>query len=251
MIRTEDSPSTHDPAASGAGRPNASDLAGAPSPDEAARLLGDLGFLVHSDLPDRQGPAFLLVALRARPGLRHFDPEVVECWTTQAGRGRRVRITRSSTPPVDASVAWGDIRIVDRVQVANEFITFGGRIDTWTADDDTVIVAVTSTAPILRRGGHSQSMDVAAEQAGAFFARVLLAVDYVPGLEAALGSASPSAMYGAFLIDLVGRLRAGPSLREALPALWSLARTELAHLEETAPAAVAEARSLLAAIATV
>jgi hypothetical protein len=251
MIKTPDSVPTPDPPAASAAGPTSPELAGAPSSDEAARLLEDLGFLVHSDLPDRAGPAFLLVALRAQAALRHFDPEVVECWTTQAGRGRRSRITRSSPLPIDAPVAWGEIRIVDRAQVANEFITFGGRVSAWTADEDTVIVAVRSTAPILRKGGHSQSPDLLAEQAGAFFARMLLAVDYVPGLEATLGSASPPALYGAFLVDLVGRLRAGLRLREARPELWALARSELVHLEQTAPDALAAARSLLAAIARV
>jgi hypothetical protein len=245
-----DDPATDRRPAPAATHPSATDAL-APSPGEAARLLEDLGFLVHSDLPDRAGPAFLLVALRAHPALRHFDPEVVEWWTTQGGRGRRARMTRSSPLPLDAPVAWGDIRILDRTQVANEFVTFGGRISAEPVDDDTLIVAVTSSAPILRKGGHSQSIDLAAEQAGAFFARVLLAVDYVSGLEAALGSATPSALYGAFLVDLVGRLRAGPNLRDAVPALWSVARSELAHLEETAPDDVAAARTLLAAIAGV
>jgi hypothetical protein len=251
MIRTDNPATTERRAASSAADARAGDSAHAPSPDEAARLLEDLGFLVHTDLPDREGPAFLLVALRAQPAHRHFDPEVVECWTTERGRGRRARITRGSRLPIDAPVAWGEIRIVDRTQVANEFVTFGGRVRAWPVDEDTVIVAVTSSAPIIRKGGHSQSMDLAAEQAGAFFARVLLAVDYVPGLEAALGSATPSALYGAFLVDLVGRLKAGPTLREALPALWSVARSELAHLEQAAPDDVAAARTLLAAIARV
>lgn len=251
MIQTRDSVSNPDPSEADTAGPSATDLPGAPSSDEAARLLEDLGFLVHTDLPDRAGPAFLLVALRARPALRHFDPEVVECWTTEHGRGRRARINRDSRLPIDVPVAWGEIRIVDRAQVANEFITFGGRLSAWTIDEDTAIVSITSNAPILRKGGHSQSMDLAADQAGAFFARTLLAVDYVPGLEAALGSASPSDLYGAFLIDLVGRLRAGPRLREALPALWATARSELDHLERTAPEALTAARSLLAAIARV
>ena len=250
MTPIDDPTTVRRPVASATG-PRATDPALAPSPGEAARLLEDLGFLVHTYLPDRAGPAFLLVALRARPVLRHFDPEVVEWWTTQGGRGRRTRITRSSPLPLEASVAWGDIRILDRAQVANEFVTFGGRISAEPVDDDTVLVIVSSSAPILRRGGHSQSIDLAAEQAGAFFARVLLAVDYVPGLEAALGGATPSALYGAFLVDLVGRLRAGPNLRDALPALWSVARSELAHLEQTAPDDMAAARSLLSAIARV
>ena len=49
----------------------------APGPVEAAQRLADWGFLAEPDLPDRPGPAYLLVALRDRPTLRHYDPEVV------------------------------------------------------------------------------------------------------------------------------------------------------------------------------
>lgn len=52
-------------------RPAAADL----DPVTAAPLLADLGFLSSSDLPDRPGPAYLLVALRDAPTLRHYDPE--------------------------------------------------------------------------------------------------------------------------------------------------------------------------------
>jgi hypothetical protein len=56
---------------------------------EAAARLADLGFLASPDLPDRPGPAFLLVALRDRATLRHYDPEIVEYWVTREGRGTR------------------------------------------------------------------------------------------------------------------------------------------------------------------
>ena len=58
-------------------------------PDSAARLLADFGFLAISDLPDRPGPAYLLVALREKPTLHHYDPEAVEYWITESGRGAR------------------------------------------------------------------------------------------------------------------------------------------------------------------
>ncbi len=51
-------------------------------PKLAAELLADWGFLADPDLPNRPGPAFLLVAIRAKPTLRHYDPELVEYWVT-------------------------------------------------------------------------------------------------------------------------------------------------------------------------
>ena len=58
-------------------------------PVSAAPLLSDLGFLATSDLPDRPGPAYLLVALREAPTLHHYDPEVVEYWVSEAGPNER------------------------------------------------------------------------------------------------------------------------------------------------------------------
>ena len=97
----------------------------------AARLPGDrarpccrgapprtLGIPADPDLPDRPGPASLIVALRERPTLRHYDPEVVEFWATEDGRGAHETITRETKVPLSTGVSWGEIRssIVSRVQ---------------------------------------------------------------------------------------------------------------------------------------
>ena len=58
--------------------------------------------------------------------------------------------------------------------------------------DDAIVVAFTSPAPLLRRGGHSQGWDAGADLVGAFFARLMVAVDYRPGFEAAIADASPT-----------------------------------------------------------
>jgi hypothetical protein len=46
----------------------------------AVGLVSDLGFLAGPDIPDRPGPAYLLVALRDHPTLRHYDPERIDYW---------------------------------------------------------------------------------------------------------------------------------------------------------------------------
>ena len=105
--------------------------------------------------------------------------------------------------------------------MTNEYLTFGGHLTA--ADIDGVTVAViTSPAPILRRGGHSQRWDEGAENVGAFFARLLLAVDYTTGFEQRLAMATPLTRYAAFLIDTATRYRASPSLRASHPDLWLL-----------------------------
>ena len=68
-----------------------------PDPHEASVRLADWGFLANPDLPDQAGPGYLLVALRSEPTLRHYDPESVEYWATDGGRGTRRTLQRTTT----------------------------------------------------------------------------------------------------------------------------------------------------------
>ena len=180
-----------------------------PRPEAASRMLANLGFLASSDLPDRPGPAYLLVALRPEPTLRHYDPERVDYWATMGGGGTRQVLTRHTRLPLRATFSWGLIRIVDRLHVSNEYLTFGGELAAECIDGNTSAV-FTSPAPLLRRGGHSQGWDHGAETVGGFFGRLLVAVDYVPGFEGRLGQAKPVARYAAFVADTVGRYPSEP-----------------------------------------
>ena len=95
----------------------------------------------------------------------------------------RLEITRS-TPELDLQFSWGTITIIDRLSVSNEYVVFGGRLTSSRVNGMTVVTFV-SPVPILRRGGHSQGWDEAAVDLAAFFGRVMIAVDYVPGFEGA------------------------------------------------------------------
>jgi len=211
-------------------------------PAVAASQLADWGFLAHSDLPDGAGDAYLLVALRDRPTFHHFDPERVELWVTRGGRGVPLVITRS-TPDLDLAFSWGTVRIVDRLAVSNEYVVFGGRL-TSTHLEGMVVVSLVSPAPILRRGGHSQGWDEAAVDLGAFFGRVMLAVDYVPGFEARIAATDPVTRYAAFVSDCVTRYEAARALRREHPGLWRLIQSEADRLRISDPAAWAEGGAL-------
>jgi hypothetical protein len=217
-------------------------------PPDAADLLANLGFIACSDLPDRPGPAYLLVAFRPEPTLRHYDPEYVEYWVTVAGRGGQRALTRDTQLPVDAEFSWGLVRIVDRLKVSNEYLTFGGHLAAASIEGTTVAV-FTSPAPLLRRGGHSQGVDDGAESVGAFFGRLLVAVDYTKGFETQLAEASPLARYAAFLDDEVGRYRTSPALRAGHPELWMLLDGEERHIRRDHPVEWAEGVALLRAAA--
>jgi hypothetical protein len=203
-------------------------------PVTARPLLASLGFVANSDLPNGPGPAFLLVAIRPDPTLHHYDPEQIEYWVTDGIHGARREIERETRMPLETEFSWGLIRIVDRLDVSNEYLTFGGRLAA-ALIDDTVIAVFTSDAPILRRGGHSQGWDHGAACVGAFFARVLLAVDYVAGFEARLAAASPVDRYAAFVADLIGRYRRSAVLRAGDPELWNLLEAEERRLRTDAP----------------
>jgi hypothetical protein len=211
-------------------RPEVADL----HPAAAARLLADLGFLASSDLPDRPGPAYLLVALREAPTLRHYDPEAVEYWVSEGDRGVRRTLTRETRLPIDSDFSWGLIRIVDRLHVTNEYLTFGGRLNASVVDG--VVVAVfTSPVPLLRRGGHSQLWDRGAESLGAYFARLMVPVDYAPGFESLVARADPIIRYAAFVADAMARCRASSVLRAGQPDLWCLLEAEERRLRTEYP----------------
>jgi hypothetical protein len=213
----------------------------------AAGRLTDLGFLSSPDLPDRPGPAFLLVALRDVPTLRHYDPERVDYWVTSGSRGVRASLTRATTMPIDTEFSWGLIRLVDRVPVTNEYLTFGGRLSAAQVDDAT-IAAFTSPAPLLRRGGHSQLWDDGADLLGAYFARLVGAIDVRPRLEERLCQVDPRARYAAFLGDVVGRYRRSPSLRAEDARAWTLLQSEETRLRRDAPDAWRTGSAILAEI---
>jgi hypothetical protein len=214
-------------------------------PAVAAELLGEWGFLAHPDLPDLAGDAYLLVALREVPTLRHFDPERLEMWVSRGSRGARLEITRS-THRLDSEFSWGTIAIVDRLGISNEYVSFGGHLTVSAIDDMTVAVLV-SSAPILRRGGHSQGWDEAAVDLAAFFGRVMIAVDYVPGFEARIAEARPLARYTTFIIDSVARYRPSAALRGAHPMVWTLLLGEEERLRRDHPTDWAAGVALAAA----
>lgn len=174
-------------------------------PTIAAEALRDLGFtLLASDRPAAPGGSRLLVALRDRPTLRHFDPEVVRCWVMAGGRGRVLEVDRRSTEG-DRAILWGHVHVVDRLGVENRFLTFGGRLAIVDVQPGLRVVVHTSPGPVVRWGGHSQGSDALAGEIGAFFGRLIIPVGADPGAEARLAAAPPEHVYAAYLRDAVAR----------------------------------------------
>jgi len=200
---------------------------------EVAGQVDHWGFLAHPDLPDEPGPAFLLVALRPAPTMHHYDPEAVDYWVTECGRGERRTLTNKTPMPRSEEFSWGLIRLVDRLGISNEYMTFGGRLDA-ALIDDVVVAAFASPAPLLRRGGHSQGWDTGADAIGGFFGRMMVAIDFKPGFEAFFAASKPETRYAAFIRDIDQRRK----VRHSAPVddeLGRLIRHEATQLRATSP----------------
>lgn len=192
------------------------------SAEEAARHVERLGFVdVNGTAPQAPGGANLVVAIRERPTLEHFDPERIEYWVDAGGRGQMAEITGKTALPLERPFEWGTIRVVDRLEVFNSFLTFGGRLRAVALDPTTTLVVFSSHAPILRSTGHSQQVDLSTGEVGAFFARMRVPVDFTPGAEQRVAGASSMTVYGAFHASVEARFGASEDLRAAHPGFWA------------------------------
>jgi hypothetical protein len=214
-------------------------------PTLASELLADWGFLADPDLPDRPGPAFLLVAIRAVPTLRHYDPELVEYWITgPRGFGVRETLTYASRLPREGSFSWGQIVLCDRKGVVNRYLTFGGDMQAERVDGE-VICVFESPAPLLRRGGHSQGWDTGSHSVGGFFGRFRAAAGYQHEFERLAAETDPVTRYAAFVHELMARYRSSEYLRDHYPKLWTTMVAEEKRLRRDHPRAWADGAELL------
>lgn len=185
-------------------------------PNAAAALLAELGFRLVAPVAGGDDAWHLLVALRGRPTLRHFDPESLAYYAPSGDGARLVSIDRATTglarsPRARAErvALWGHVHVLDRVPVENRFLTFGGDLLLARIDPGLTVVALRSPAPIVRWGGHSQGTDEVTLAIGAFFGRLIVPVDFAPGAAARVDAQPPGVLYRAFLADALRRVAAG------------------------------------------
>ena len=204
-------------------------------PEVGGELLEELGFLHVPGPPYAEGRAYLFVALRRRPTLRHFDPERVDYWLTDEGRGVRASVDWFSRLPAESEFAWGSLRVIDRLGMSNDYVTFGGTIGVG-AQGGTKICVFGSSAPIMSRGGHSQGWDPGAEEAAAFLARLRAAAGRSIEFERRLAALSPEAIYAAYVADSRARYRDSRTLADWRPRTLSSLRREEDRLRGHSPA---------------
>jgi hypothetical protein len=211
-----------------------------------ARELGHLGFVLRdgSETGSVPGPR-LLVAMRDHPTLEHFDPELVTFWEVRDGRGHVATLDRSEGVPASRRWSWGPVRVTDRVPVSNGFLGFGGTLLVDAVDPTATFAAFTSRAPIVRWAGHSQGVDSLADEIGAFFARLMVPVDYQEEAESRIAAADPEALYSLFIGHSVERLHRSRHLREADARTAAWLEHEATRLAHDSPGAWDEGKDLL------
>ncbi len=216
---------------------------------DTATDLAHLGFELRDGLHPGSVPGpRLLVALRDQPTLEHFDPEEVTYWDAHLGRGQLVTLTRRTTYPRTQPFSWGRIQVADRIPVTNQFLTFGGTLLLDAADEHQTFAAFVSRAPIVRWAGHSQGVDPRVDEIGAFFARLMVPIDFQPDAEARIAQADPETLYAVFLHDAAHRFRPGGHLRDEFPDVAVRVGNEGRRLEHDNPTAWRAGAELLASL---
>ena len=208
-------------------------------PGAAAALLANLGFRLVRNADDTW---HLLVALRDRPTLGHFDPELVRYYGPAECGATLVSIDRGDLGLASATAAqkippalWGHVHVVDRIPVENRFLTFGGAVRAAAVDPSLTVVDFHSVAPIVRWGGHSQGTDDLAQAIGAFFGRLIVPINFLPGAATRIDALPPAVLYRAFLADGLGRAAAAErrgveraGMGSWMAAAWRRARADAA-----------------------
>jgi hypothetical protein len=216
----------------------------------AANSLAELGFdLLGPERTPADPQNHLLVAIRPQPTEEHFDPESIDYWVTDGSRGRAARIDVDARFPVAAQLSWGSILLTDRLGVRNEFLTFGGTVKARVTPEGTILCEFASPAPFMRSSGHSIEHDPVAAELEAFFARLKVPIDFVPGSENLIIRTSPPTLFCAFVQSIRDRLARSPGLRDANPWLvgWCTRETGRMEHDPSWPAAT-EFRNQLSAL---
>jgi len=220
--------------------------------DWLAQTAGDLahlGFeLRDGSLPGTTPGPRLEVALRSAPTLEHFDPEEVTFWEVHLGRGRLATLNRRTILPHAQPFSWGRIQIADRIPVTNQFLSFGGTLLADAVDAGQTFAAFVSRAPIVRWAGHSQGIDPMVDEIGAFFARLMVPIDFQPDAETRIAEADAETLYAVFLHDGQARFRPGGHLRETYPDVAAKLGHEARRIEHDNPAAWRGGAELLASL---
>jgi hypothetical protein len=124
--------------------------------------------------------------------------------------------------------------------------TLGGDVSLAACAPARAVAVVSSPRPILRLGGQSQDVDQAALELGAFFGRMMVPIDFEPGVEEAISAASPMQRHAAFVAYEAARYAGHTALRLEQPAINAAMTAESRRLRSEDPESWAAGTTLLA-----
>ena len=203
--------------------------------DAASELLTSVGFLLVPGAPFEHGPAYLMIALRPKPTLAHFDPERIEYWTVGSA-GSQPSVLE--WPIADAAPVFSvglDPDRRSRSGPTTSLPAFGGRLTiAHDGDRHAALFRVRRSDPDRRRPfGSGSCARCPGSPASSAVAR---AASGDPEVRARLDAADPVAIYAAFVARTLAFFReqhaiGGPSPR----VLVLLSSVSSAGSNETAP----------------
>ena len=150
--------------------------------------------------------------------------------------------------PIERTFSWGPVHIADRLGVANEFLTFGGRL-TAAHVDGTRIAVLATPGPMIRRGGHSQGWEPGSAHLAGWFARLRALLGRDAQLDADVTGMSPLARYSAYLAGAIDGFAETPALSRDRHNELAHMRAEAARLRRDRPTEWAAGQRLLGAVA--
>jgi hypothetical protein len=129
--------------------------------------------------------------------------------------------------------------------VENRFLSFGGTLRFAQVGEGEIVAALQSPGPVVRWGGHSQGADPLVGQIGAFFARLMVPIDFEPEAESRVASTAPLVLYGAFLRQARSRLAAAGRRGGGDPRYEGWLLGESSRVAHVAPEALQQGQTLL------
>lgn len=185
-------------------------------------LIEDWGYYtLEKPHPGSPGYTGLVVAIRKKPTVKHFDPETVHLYRRDAyglSKGTTVSLISPSEEET-VHVCPGIIRLGDRTGKEVDFYTFGGSLETAVRPGEMVVV-IRSPAPILELTGKEETVqDELAAETGALLGRIEINwLEDEKEFSHRLAEVDPFHLYVATVNSLLHQIEEDPTLAQGCEA---------------------------------
>jgi hypothetical protein len=185
-------------------------------------LVKDWGYTLLDPLhPDSPGFGGLVVAIRAKPTGKHFDPQVLHLHLCNSkGEAGGMALSWIAPQPASHHLCPGRVFLTDRVDKRVQFFTFGGSLE-MTMRPDQVIYTLRSPAPFLELLGQEDKIpDQLAFETESLLSRAMVQWGQDEhGFERCLGEVDPLRFYTAVLHSLLLRHKEVEAMETVYPEL--------------------------------